>query len=80
MKIYETAVRKPISTILIFVGVIVFGLFSLNNLAVDQYPDIEIPQIAVITSYAGGNARPISRPISPVCWRTTSTRWRTSRR
>ena len=53
MKIYETAVRKPISTILIFVGVIVFGLFSLNNLAVDQYPDIEIPQIAVITSYAG---------------------------
>ena len=47
MKIYETAVRKPISTILIFVGVIVFGLFSLNNLAVDQYPDIEIPQIAV---------------------------------
>ena len=26
MKIYETAVRKPISTILIFVGVIVFGL------------------------------------------------------
>lgn len=50
MKIYETAVRKPISTILIFVGVIVFGLFSLNNLAVDQYPDIEIPQIAVITS------------------------------
>ena len=41
MKIYETAVRKPISTILIFVGVIVFGLFSLNNLAVDQYPDID---------------------------------------
>lgn len=79
MKIYETAVRKPISTILIFVGVIVFGLFSLNNLAVDQYPDIEIPQIAVITSYAGP-MRPISRPISPVCWRTTSIRWRTSRR
>ena len=48
MKIYETAVRKPISTILIFVGVIVFGLFSLNNLAVDQYPDIEIPQIAAL--------------------------------
>ena len=27
-----------------------------------------------------GPMRPISRPISPVCWRTTSTRWRTSRR
>ena len=66
MKIYETAVRKPISTILIFVGVIVFGLFSLNNLAVDQYPDIEIPQIAVITSYAGANAADIETNITRV--------------
>ena len=33
MKIYESAVRKPISTILLFVGVMVFGLFSLMNLA-----------------------------------------------
>ena len=53
MKIYESAVRKPISTILLFVGVMVFGLFSLMNLAVDQYPEIEIPQISVITMYPG---------------------------
>ena len=37
MKIYESAVRKPVSTVLLFVGVMVFGLFSLMNLAVDQY-------------------------------------------
>ena len=47
MKIYESAVRKPVSTVLMFVGVMVFGLFSLMNLAVDQYPEIEIPQISV---------------------------------
>ena len=39
MKIYESAVRKPISTVLLFVGVMVFGLFSLSRLSVDQYPD-----------------------------------------
>ena len=33
MKIYESAVRKPVSTVLLFVGVMVFGLFSLMNLA-----------------------------------------------
>ena len=49
MIIYECAVRKPISTILLFVGVMVFGLFSLMNLAVAQYPEIEIPQISVNT-------------------------------
>lgn len=66
MKIYETAVRKPISTCLIFIGVIVFGLFSLKNLAVDQYPDIEIPMISVITTYPGANAADIETNITRV--------------
>ena len=66
MKIYESAVRKPVSTVLIFVGVIVFGLFSLNNLSVDQYPDIEIPQISVITMYPGANAADIETNITRV--------------
>lgn len=66
MKIYETAVKKPISTILIFVGVIVLGLFSLMNLSVDQYPEIEIPQISVITTYSGANAADIETNITRV--------------
>lgn len=66
MKIYESAVRKPISTVLLFVGVMVFGLFSLMNLAVDQYPEIEIPQISVITMYPGANAADIETNITRV--------------
>ncbi len=66
MKIYESAVRKPISTVLLFMGVIVMGLFSLSKLAVDQYPDIEIPQISVITTYPGANAVEIETNITRV--------------
>ena len=66
MKIYETAVRKPISVALIFVGIIVFGLYSLKNLGVDQYPEIEIPYISVITMYPGGNAEDIETNITRV--------------
>ncbi len=66
MKIYESAVRKPISTILIFIGVIIFGLYSLNQLSVDQYPEIEIPQISVITTYAGANAADIETNITRI--------------
>lgn len=66
MKIYERAVRKPISTALIFVGVMVLGLFSLMNLAVDQYPEIEIPQISVITMYPGANAAEIETNVTRV--------------
>ena len=66
MKIYESAVRKPISTVLLFLGVMVFGLFSLSHLAVDQYPEIEIPQISVITMYPGANAAEIETNITRV--------------
>ncbi len=66
MNIYESAVRKPISTILIFIGVIVFGLFSLKNLAVDQFPDIEVPMISVITTYPGANAADIETNITRI--------------
>ena len=66
MKIYESAVRKPISTVLLFVGVMVFGLFSLSRLSVDQYPEIEIPQISVITMYPGANAADIETNITRV--------------
>ncbi len=66
MKIYESSVRKPISTALIFIGVVIFGLYSLQHLAVDQYPEIEIPAISVITTYPGANADEIETNITRV--------------
>ncbi|MDR1347876.1 MAG: efflux RND transporter permease subunit [Prevotellaceae bacterium] len=66
MKIYQTAVKKPISTMLVFIGVITLGLFSLNNLAIDQFPEIEIPYVSVITTYPGANAADIETNITRV--------------
>lgn len=66
MKIYETAVKKPISTILIFVGVIVFGLYSLQQLSIDMYPEMDMPTITVMTTYPGANAADIETNISRV--------------
>ncbi len=66
MKIYESAVRNPVSTILIFFGVIVMGLFSLRNLALDMYPEMDIPSISVITSYPGANAADIETNITRI--------------
>ncbi len=64
MKIYETSVKKPISTALIFVAVIVFGIFSLNRLAIDQLPEMDLPAISVITTYTGANAEDIENNIT----------------
>ncbi|PIE83909.1 MAG: multidrug transporter AcrB [Bacteroidia bacterium] len=64
MKIYEIAVRKPISTLLIFVGVLLFGLYSYQKLARDLYPEMEFPFITVFTYYQGANAADIENTIT----------------
>jgi HAE1 family hydrophobic/amphiphilic exporter-1 len=64
MKIYETAVRKPISTILIFIGAIVLGLFSLNRLSIDLYPEVEYPALSILTTYRGASAADIEQNIT----------------
>jgi HAE1 family hydrophobic/amphiphilic exporter-1 len=67
MKIYEAAVKKPITTALIFIGIVILGAFSFTRLSVDLFPDIETNQIAIITAYAGASASDIetnvTRPI-----------------
>lgn len=64
MSLYSTAVKKPVSTILIFIGVIIFGFFSFNNLSIDLYPEIDPPIISVFTTYPGANAADIETNIT----------------
>lgn len=56
MSLYKTAVDKPVSTILVFIGLVVMGLFSYTKLAVDLMPEIETTQISIITAYPGASA------------------------
>ena len=64
MKIYEASVRKPISTIMIFIGVVVLGLFSLQRLSIDLMPEMEIPFISVMTAYPGASAADVETNVT----------------
>ena len=64
MSIYQTAVKRPITTILIFLGIAIFGLFSLTRLSIDLYPDIETNSIMVMTTYSGASAEDIETNVT----------------
>lgn len=64
MSIYGSAVKNPVTTLMVFVAVIVIGVFSFIKLPVDLYPEIEYPAIMVFTSYSGANAADIETNIS----------------
>src|SRR6056297_1935822 len=64
MSIFSSAVKKPITTIMIFVAIIVLGIYSVYKLPVDLYPEVEIPAITVFTTYPGASAKDIETNIS----------------
>lgn len=64
MSLYATAVKKPVTTALVFVAIVIFGLFSLTRLSVDLLPEIETNTIMVMTSYAGASAADIEMNVS----------------
>ncbi len=64
MSIYKTAINKPITTALVFVAVIVIGLFSLMRLPIDQFPEMDMPFITVMTTYPGASASEIETNVT----------------
>ena len=66
MSLYSTAVKKPISTALCFLAIVVFGLFSLTRLSIDLFPEIETNQVMVITAYQGASAADIETNVSKI--------------
>ena len=64
MSLYSSSVKRPVTTILIFVALIVLGLFSLRSLPIDLFPDVETNTIMVMTSYAGTSASDIEQIVT----------------
>ena len=64
MSIYKTAINKPVTTLLIFIAVIIIGIFSYKSLPVDQLPEMEPPYVSVMTVYAGANASELETNVS----------------
>lgn len=70
MKPYETAVKNPVGTALIFIGVVLIGLLFYRQLPIDLYPNIDMNIVSVMTSYSGAGAEDVeanvTRPLEDV--------------
>ncbi len=66
MSIYNTAVNKPISTLMVFIAIMVLGIASYIQLPVDQYPKMDPPYITVMATYPGANASDIEENVAKI--------------
>ena len=70
MNIYKKSVNSPITTIILFVAIMLLGGVSLTRLGIDLFPDIESNAMMVMTTYPGASAEDIennvTRPVENV--------------
>lgn len=67
MTISEYAIKRPVTTVMVFIGIVFLGLIAIFELPQELFPRISFPQITVVTDYV--NAAPeeietlITRPL-----------------
>ena len=59
----KTAINRPITTLMIFLSLVVFGIYSLKTMNVNLYPQVNIP-IVKITTYTNGDMNYIKTKIT----------------
>ncbi|NLB78945.1 MAG: efflux RND transporter permease subunit, partial [Clostridiaceae bacterium] len=64
MKIYETAVKKPVGTALIFIGIVLIGIMFYRQLPVDLLPEIDMSMVSVMTAYPGAGAEDVETNVT----------------
>lgn len=55
MILADTSIRRPVTTIMAFLAVALFGVLCLQDLGVDEFPEVEFPTITVTCIYRGAS-------------------------
>ena len=64
MKLPEFGVKRPIATAMVFVAILLIGVFSMTKLPLDLMPNMEFPSLTVITVYPGASAIEVEEQVS----------------
>src|SRR6187431_2033716 len=63
MFISDTAIRKPVLTIVAMLIFVVFGIVALTQLDTDEYPEIDAPVVVIAVPYPGASPDIVEREV-----------------
>lgn len=64
MKLTSLSVDRPVAISMVLIALVILGLFSLPRLAVDLFPDMELPVLVVVTNYEGADPAEVEKVIT----------------
>ncbi len=73
MSLSSFAVKKPVSTMMIYLGVALMGLISLAHLPQELFPPVSFPQLTVVTSYPNAAPEEVENLVTKVLEEAVST-------
>jgi HAE1 family hydrophobic/amphiphilic exporter-1 len=66
MNLINLSVKRPVGTIMFFIGIILLGVVAYLKLSINLLPDLSYPKITVVTDYPGSGPEEIERFITSV--------------
>ena len=64
MGLTKLAMRRPVSTALVVLALVVFGLTSVVSFKLELTPDMELPMLLVYTIYAGADPESVEELVT----------------
>ena len=64
MSLVSGAVKRPVTTALVFVAIVILGIFSYSKLPINLLPEMDENTIMVMTTYAGASASDVEMNVT----------------
>ncbi len=61
---YKFAINRPISTLMLVLSFIVFGLISYKNMPINLFPNVEFPIVTIQTAYYGADPSSVESKVT----------------
>jgi len=73
MNLYDTAIRRPVFTVMLMVALLAFGILGYQTLPINLLPSLDIPIVTVITILPGASPEVVESDITDVIEREVNT-------
>jgi HAE1 family hydrophobic/amphiphilic exporter-1 len=64
MFLSDLSIKRPIFASVMMLALVTLGAFSYKRLAVDMFPDVEMPVITIVTKFPGASPESVEREVS----------------
>ena len=64
MFLSNVSIKRPIFAAVMMLALVTLGIFSYRRLAIDMFPDVEIPIVSIVTKYPGASPETVEREIT----------------